>query len=338
VPEFVPALELNRGFYEDVVAPLLDGIPHAAARVGWGSEVIGFDTARSTDHGWGPQLQVFVEASLVAESAAHLDATLPDEFRGWPVRYGWDAVPVKHHVYVWTLTDWLIRRLGFDASAGIETLDWLATPQQALREVTRGAVYNDDTGDLTAVRAALAYYPDDIWRWLIACQWRRIAQEEAFVGRTAEVGDELGSQVVAARVARDLMRLWFLFNRTYAPYSKWLGSGFAQLPDSAPLGAALSDAIAARDYKSREVALVAAYELAAAKHNALGITEPVDPEVRLYYGRPFRVLMADRFVDACKTDLGGLPPFGAIDQFVDSTDVLSYADRARRLRAFFVHD
>jgi hypothetical protein len=332
VPEFVPSLELNRGFYEQAVAPLLDGIPHAAARIGWGSDVLGFDTERSTDHGWGPHLEVFVDASLVATTAAQLDAHLPDEFRGWPVRYGWDAVPVKHHVYVWTLRDWLVRRLGFDASAGIDTPDWLATPQQALLEVTRGAVYHDDAGDLTRVRKALAYYPDDVWRWLIACQWKRIAQEEAFVGRTAEVGDELGSQVVAARIARDLMRLWFLFNRTYAPYSKWLGSAFAQLPDSAPLGAALSDAIAARDYPSREAALVTAYEMVAAKHNALGITEPVDPSVRLYYGRPFRVLMADRFAGELDQ------PFGAIDQFVDSTDVLSKADRARRLRAFFVHE
>jgi hypothetical protein len=331
VPEFVPALELNRLFYEEVVGPLLDGVPHAAARTGFGSEVLGFDTERSTDHGWGPHLQVFVDASLVAETAAHVDATLPDEFRGWPVRYGWDAVPVKHHVYVWTLRDWLVRKLGFDALAGIDAPDWLATPQQALLEVTRGAVYHDDTGELTHVRGKLAYYPDDVWLWLIACQWRRIAQEEAFVGRTAEVGDDLGSQVVAARLARDLMRLWFLFNRTYAPYSKWLGSAFAQLPDNAPLGAALTDAITAHDYPSREAALVTAYEIVGKKHNALGITDPVDPSVRLYYGRPFRVLLADRFVDACGTPLGSMPPAGSVDQFVDSTDILSQADRARAL-------
>jgi hypothetical protein len=265
---------------------------------------------------------------------------LPDTFRDWSVEYGWDAVPVRHHVYVSTLGSWLIGRLGFDASQGIDTVDWLTTPQQRFLEVTRGAVYHDDTGDLTQVRARLAWYPDVVWVWLIACQWRRIAQEEAFVGRCAEVRDELGSQVVAARVARDLMRLWFLFARTYAPYSKWLGSAFAQLERSAELAQCLSDTIAARDFPSREAALVRAYAIVAERHNALALTDPVDPTVRLFYGRPFRVLLCDRFADACVAALGpsplrDLPLFGGADQVADSTDVLSYPERSRALRALY---
>jgi hypothetical protein len=331
---------LNRGFYEEVVGPLLDGVPHAAGRMGEGSEVLGFDTERSTDHGWGPQLQVIVAADVIDDLRSTLDGRLPETYRGWPVRYGWDAVAVQHHVRLYTLRDWFVRRLGFDASQGIDTVDWLTTSQQRFIEVTRGAVYHDDSGELTRVRAQLAWYPDDVWLWLIACQWRRIAQEEAFVGRTAEVGDELGSAVVATRVARDLMRLWFLCARTYVPYSKWFGSAFAQLPGSAPLGDALRDAIAARDYPTREAGLVAAYEIVAARHNELGITEPVDPAVRLFYGRPFRVLMCDRFVDACVAALGASPLralalVGAVDQAADSTDVLAYADRSRALRLLY---
>lgn len=48
------------------------------------------------------------------------------------------------------------------------------------------------------MREAVAWYPDQVWRWLLACQWRRLAQEEPFVGRAAEVGDEFGSRVLAA--------------------------------------------------------------------------------------------------------------------------------------------
>src|SRR5580658_1882287 len=59
--QFVSGLELNAKFYEQVVGPALTQWPHAAARLGWGSEVLGFDTERSTDHGWGPQLVVFVD-------------------------------------------------------------------------------------------------------------------------------------------------------------------------------------------------------------------------------------------------------------------------------------
>jgi hypothetical protein len=54
--------------------------------------------------------------------------------------------------------------------------------------VTSGAVYRDDTGALGTARQTLRWYPDQVWLWMLAAQWRRIAQEEAFVGRTAEVG------------------------------------------------------------------------------------------------------------------------------------------------------
>ena len=131
-------------------------------------------------------------------------------------------------------------------SRGCSTRDWLAAPQQLLLEVTAGAVFHDGLEELGAVRETLAWYPDDVWLWLLACQWRRLDQEEPFVGRTAEVGDELGSRILAARLARDLMRLCFLLERRYAPYSKWLGSAFARL-DAAERGRAAAARGARRD-------------------------------------------------------------------------------------------
>lgn len=63
-PVFLPGLKLSRALYTDAVAPLLSealpGLPHAAALLGPGSEVLGLDTGRSTDHGWGPRLQLLV--------------------------------------------------------------------------------------------------------------------------------------------------------------------------------------------------------------------------------------------------------------------------------------
>jgi hypothetical protein len=49
-----------------------------------------------------------------------------------------------------------------------------------------------------ADRGRLAWYPDDVWRHVLACQWKRISQEEAFVGRCGEVGDD-GRRVTRAR-------------------------------------------------------------------------------------------------------------------------------------------
>jgi len=219
-------------------------------------------------------------------------------------------------------------RLGFDPTHGVSTRDWLTTPQQRLLEINARDVFHDDCGELAAVREKLAWYPDDVWLWLLACQWRRLDQEEAFVGRTAEVGDELGSRILAARLVRDSMRFAFLLERRYAPYSKWLGSAFAQLDASSALGPALRDVLSADGYRRREDALVHVVEELAARHNALAITEPVEGTVRLFHERPFRVIGSSRFVEACVARvedpwLRSLPLVGAVDQFVDSTDVLS---------------
>ena len=61
-PPFIPGIELARAFHAEIVAPLLAGQPepYAAALLGPGSEVLGFDSARSADHDWGPRLQVFL--------------------------------------------------------------------------------------------------------------------------------------------------------------------------------------------------------------------------------------------------------------------------------------
>lgn len=114
---FVPGIELNRDFYVAVVGPLLRGRAHAAGLLGWGSDVLGFDDERSTDHGWGLRLNVSVEASAVDPLRELIEANLPAAFREWPVRYGWDAVPVKHHVDVRSLDRWLAGELGFDANS-----------------------------------------------------------------------------------------------------------------------------------------------------------------------------------------------------------------------------
>src|SRR5260221_12649375 len=70
-------------------------------------------------------------------------------------------------------------------------------------------------------------------------------------------------------------------------------------------------------------------------HNDLGLTEPVDISVRPYFDRPYRVIGAGRFVasllDTISADeIRRLPPTGAVDQFIDSTDA---AGDLRLLRA-----
>ena len=199
-----------------------------------------------------------------------LSQRLPATFRGYPTAY-----PVtrdgraRHRVEVQRVASWLTGQLGFDPGPSIAATDWLAIPTQRLAEITAGAVFHDGPGELSQARARLAWYPRDVWLYVLARQWQRIAQEEAFPGRCAEVGDELGSAIVTARLARDLTRLFLLMRRRYPPYSKWLGTALARLPDAPVLAPALAAAIAATGWPARERYLVRVYRAAAAMHNEL---------------------------------------------------------------------
>ncbi len=338
-PPFVPGLELARDFYAAVVRPLLAAefprLEHAAALLGPGSDVAGYDTERSTDHDWGPRLQVFLgdgdagaDTGGAADVTAMLAGRLPGTFRGYPVRFPVTREPdgiARHRVEVAGLGDWLTAHLGFDPRPGVSLLDWLATPTQLLAEFTTGEVFHDGPGELTRARRNAAWYPDDVWRYVLACQWQRIDQEEPFPGRCAEAGDELGSRVVTARLARDVMRLCLLMHRRYPPYSKWLGTAFARLPGAAAPAASRAAAISAGSYRARERHLTGALTAAAALHNQLGLTPPLDTSSRGFFSRPFQVLGAGRFAGALRAAITDqqvrrLPPAGAVDQFIDSTD------------------
>jgi hypothetical protein len=142
--------------------------------------------------------------------------------------------------------------------------------------VIAGAVYADASGALGSLRQALSWYPDQVWRWLLACQWARLAEEEAFVARTAEVGDETGSTVTATRLVRDMMRLALMLDRRYAPYQKWLGTAFARGQHGDGLPEHLTEAVHARDVTARESTLAEAYTALARRHNDAALTDSVN--------------------------------------------------------------
>jgi hypothetical protein len=196
-------------------------------------------------------------------------------------------------------------------------------------------VFHDGLGQLEPMRAKLRYYPDDVWMYLLAAQWRRIGQEEAFMGRCGQVGDDLGSRLIATRVVRDLMRLCFLMEREYAPFIKWFGTAFSQLGCASDLTPVLTSVLEARSWEERQVHLSAAYEFVAKMHNELCITEPLAETVSQFHRRPFLVIHADRFVDAIRASIRSdevlaLPEhLGSFAQFVDSTDAERYLDRLK---------
>jgi hypothetical protein len=351
---FIRGLELSDLFYREAVRPILaqrfPDLRYSAALMGAGSEVLSFDTPQSMDHGWGPRLMLFLGEADYETHRDQIDQALrqelPGDIHGYPTNFGThedgttvmaatESGPTNHGVVFLTAQGFFRAALNFDPTGSIQAADWVSVPEYRLLMLTSGCVFHDGLGQLEPIRTRLHYYPDDVWLYLLAAQWRRIAQEEAFMGRCGQVGDDLGSRLIAARLVRDLMRLCFLMERRYAPYIKWFGSAFAQLPCAGDLAPIFTCALQADSWEERQTHLATAFESVAKMHNALGLTEPLTTKVSPFWKRPFLVIHADRFVDAIRAaikseEVLALPEhLGSIDQFVDSTDALEYADRFR---------
>ncbi|MFM6849821.1 MAG: DUF4037 domain-containing protein [Terrabacter sp.] len=333
--------ELSRAYWSQVVEPLVrgrwPGMPCAAARLGSGSDVLGLDDVMSRDHDWGLRLNLLVPAAAVSDVGSHLEDALPGAFLGHPVRFAttWDPV-VRQRVQVESARDLAVSRLGVDPTRELTLDDWLSLTGQAVLEVTAGAVFADDARELDGIRRRLAWYPDDLWRHLVATDWARLGQELPFVGRTGERGDDLGSRVVAARLAHVAMHLAHLLERRWPPYSKWLGTSLARLPTASGVTAPLTDCLCAAGWRDREASLVEALRLLNIVQRQAGLPAVDDP-VEPFWDRPFSGVREDvvRLLEESVTDpeVRALPRgVGSAEQCSDNVDVLVHAPRRRPLR------
>lgn len=349
-------LDLCRLFYDEVVRPVIDGsfpkLSYAAAVIGSGSEVLGFDDETSRDHDWGPHVMLFVSendcAAIGQAMQEALNQAVPLTFRGHRIDFRPDG-PIPHggryHCHcteILTLPDFILSYLNFDINDQIESLDWLTFSEQKLRGITAGAVYHDEIG-LQALRDRLAYYPRDVWLYMLTAGWSRIAQEEHLMGRAGSAGDEIGSAIMASRLVRDLMRLCFLMEKQYAPYPKWFGTAFGKLKCGRELTPILRDIHLAKTWEDREKHFAAAWERVGAVHNTLGITQPLQMTVSAFHTRPYMVCNAGEFGEAIRAQikdpalsrLASRGLFGGIDQMSDSTAILDNAYWRHALRKLY---
>jgi hypothetical protein len=339
--------ELARRFFSDVVQPLLSravpGVGYAAARLGSGSDVLGLDDETSRDHDWGCRLTLLVDEDArdqVPRISRMLEEALPERFGEFPVRFPvtWDS-SVSHKVEVATVGDFAASRLGVDPTEGLSVLDWLSVTGQSVLEVTAGPVFTDRTRTLAAVRTLLAWYPPDVERYVLAAGWQRLCQLFPMVGRTAEAGDELGSRLLSTGLAGDLVWLAFALSRRWAPYAKWRGTVFRSLPVAARLGPLLDDAAGASGWMERENALAAACEVLLNIQRERGLPAP-EAAVISFFDRPYRTVDAavpqGLLAGITDQDVARLPPIvGSIEQWADSTDVLSSPGRRAALQATY---
>lgn len=355
--------ELSKAFYEGIVRPWLaeafPDLPYDAGIFGYGSELLGFDDEMSRDHNWGPRVQLVVtDADFAAHAVAIVDGfdrVKPSSFLGEPIGYRSRPHPpivaddalgrFSHGVEVFTAAGILRTRLALKASVSPNAVTWLSLPEQRLLELTAGDIFHHGLGDLARLKGTFRRCPRDVTLYKLASEWRRIADEQAFVGRAGYVGDDLGSRIICSRLVRDVMRICFLLEGQYAPYAKWFGSAFARLASAGEMSPILDAALVADSWEPRQEALSKAYLAVAEMHARWGFPLSLKPEIGPYFGRPFLTInavaiSADLVSAISDPALRDLPVTGSIDQFVDATSLIFEPKLARRvvLSALDVHE
>lgn len=144
---------LSRRFFIEKVQPVVEralgGTRYLAARLGSGSDVLGFDDELSTDHDFGCRLTLLFDdeaGHMVDVLDQRLEAELPEQFAGHPVRFAttWDP-RVRHKIDIHTVHDFATSRLGVDLRTTPTAREWLCLTGQSILEVTGGPVFHDTT-------------------------------------------------------------------------------------------------------------------------------------------------------------------------------------------------
>jgi hypothetical protein len=349
----ISGLALSRAFFHDIVKGILarhfPRLEYAAALLGDGSEVLGLDDEVSKDHHWGPRLLIFLSEenqALVAEDAkAVLANELPLEFLGYSTNWTVPDLhnvqllvpaknhPVNHRVEFFTINQYMDRHLGAKGPV-LSNTDWFTIPEQALLEFTAGEVFHDTTGSLSRARHELAFYPVNIWKALLASEWEYIAEEMAFVGRTGQRGDDIGSKIIASRLVQRIMRLALLLSKRYTPYPKWFGTAFKTLPISVNLEPNLQACLGAKDWREREMALTEAYLVLIKEMVFKGIIPHVEAKRTRYHGRDQLVVNVELVVAELSKELDErlikMATLGSTSQLIDDARQFKFIDPDRR--------
>ena len=358
--KFIKGMQLSEMFFNEVVKIIIEtnfpDLQYAAGLIGTGSEVLGFDTERSTDHHWGPRVMLFLEEKDF-DKKDHISKIwseqLPATFKGYSTHFSEpddhgvqlliEAKEVKlinHRVEIFTIKSFFYEYLRINPFAKITLFDWLTFSEQKLRTIQSGKIFYDQIG-LKEMLNKFEYYPHDIWLYLLASEWAKISEEEPFVGRCGDVDDELGSHIIAARLVQSLMRLCFLMEKEYVPYSKWFGTAFIRLKSAKKLTPLLHKVISSDNWKEREKYLSKAYECIAHMHNDLKITEPLKIKVTEFYDRPYLVINGGNFAREIKKQIKNKAilhiqsEIGSVNQITNSVALLENDELLQRMKNLY---
>jgi hypothetical protein len=313
-PKFIHGLELNNGFYHDIVKPLLNKayprLQYSASLIGYGSDVMGFDTERSMDHNWGPRLQIFIaDHDLIPEINNYLCLELPFQYKGFSTNFSdprydktqsmeiTDRKPIRHLIEIMTFEDYLKNRYSINKLNNFSNQEWLTFNDQKLIEITSGKVFYDGLNKLNSTRKELAFYPMDICKLRLAVLWHYISNKEAFIGRSIALNDFIGLKINASRIVNYLIKILFYLEGKYIPYCKWLGTASRNLESFEEVNKVAKDILSENDPGMIEDKLCKMYTLIIEEHNKTDKMPYLNNSIRNYFGRPYKVIFSENIIN-----------------------------------------
>lgn len=228
----------SHDFWDEIVLPLLrsrfpaETGQMAAGFFGHGSEVLRLDDRFSTDHHFGPRVNILLPERLRAERGTAIEdglaAHLPSVWRGRELREGYTRTK---GVELAGLEQHLRATIGLERPP--ETLaEWLKIPEEDITHVVAGEVWHDPAGRFTDIRQALAaYYPEPVRLRRLAHWCRYFSGMGVYALKRALLRENtLYASTTFARSLRWGVQIAFLLDRRYYPYDKWLTEMFHRLP------------------------------------------------------------------------------------------------------------
>ena len=94
-----------------------------------------------------------------------------------------------------------------------------------------GEIFYDGFGEVTAIRARLAAYPEDVRKKKLAGSLLLMAQSGQYnYARCLRHGETAAAQLAVTEFVQHTMHAVFLLNRVYQPYYKWSFRAMRALP------------------------------------------------------------------------------------------------------------
>lgn len=232
-------LELSRAYYKTYGEPMLRrDFPHllsllAVGLLGSGSECFGYDDAVSQDHDFEPSFCLFLpDESVVSRRDAFLleraYAKLPREFEGFRRSLVSPVGGARRGVL--RTAEFFSEKIG--SADGHLTVDqWLTLPEHALAECVNGALFCDEYGEVSRIRARLAAYPSDIFHKKLSGQLLLMSQAGQYnYPRCLAHGETAASQLAVQEFVQSVLGAIFLLNGRYLPFYKWRFRALRELP------------------------------------------------------------------------------------------------------------